>query len=145
MAEALVELLRRVQREAPVDPRRVYLSGASMGGHGCWDLALRHPELFSALVPVASHFELARQPLAAERLYGMPVWAFHGVGDFCCNFDEVQALVKRLGRNAGLTVYTEGRDEASVHNSAAIVAYVEYGPVLIRWLLRQPPRGDLGP
>lgn len=143
MAEALVGLLRQVAKDVPVDPRRVFLTGCSMGGHGCWDLAVRRPSLFSALAPVASHFEKSRVVLAEERLYGMPTWAIHGVGDFCCNFDEAQELVRRLGRKAGLTAYYEGKDGQSVHNSASLVAYGDYGPALVRWLLRQPARGDL--
>mmetsp|Transcript_37743 Transcript_37743/g.95596 ORF Transcript_37743/g.95596 Transcript_37743/m.95596 type:complete len:507 (+) Transcript_37743:62-1582(+) len=147
MASALVALLRQVASEEPVDPCRILLSGISMGGHACWDLAAREPELFAALVPVASHFEKERVEWAVERLRGLPTWAFHGIGDFCCPFDEAQALVRRLGYPAGLTTYGQeqcGTDEwggpASIHNSASLVAYTDYGPALIAWLLGQPPR-----
>lgn len=140
MAEALVELLKQVARDLPVNLGRVFLSGASMGGHACWDLAARHPGLFCALAPVASHYKVSEMAFAAQRLYSMPTWAFHGHDDQCCNFDEAQELVRKLGRKAGLTEYRrkEG-DELSVHNSAAIVAYVDHGPALMRWFLRQPP------
>lgn len=36
------------------DPARVYLTGMSMGGYGTWDLAVRQPGLFAALVPICA-------------------------------------------------------------------------------------------
>ena len=34
-----------------VDPKRVYLTGISMGGYGAWDFASRYPEYFAAVAP----------------------------------------------------------------------------------------------
>ena len=34
-----------------VDQDRVYLAGYSMGGRGCWELALAAPQRFAAMVP----------------------------------------------------------------------------------------------
>lgn len=36
-----------------IDPDRVYLSGFSMGGRGAYQIGLRHPDRFAALVPLA--------------------------------------------------------------------------------------------
>src|SRR5260221_5413073 len=44
--------LPQTMREFHVDPRRLYLTGLSMGGHGTWYVAYRHPELFAAGVPL---------------------------------------------------------------------------------------------
>jgi len=140
MAQALVALVHEVMRQAPVDPRRVCLSGTSMGGHACWDLAARNPGLFAALAPVAAHLESQRVAWAVEQLKGTPVWAFHGMGDFCCPFEDTVELVKKLGPPAWLTTYRGGRGDLSVHNSASLLAYVEYGPALFSWMLRQSLR-----
>jgi len=150
MVTALVALLRHVVHDdaaAPVsaDPRRIFLSGASMGGLGCWDLAARHPRLFRALAPVASELprwrgcQEAWTTWATQRLTGLPIWAFHGPDDLCCPFQDVARLVRRLGPPAGLTTYRGRRKGQSVHNSAGQVAFVEHGAELVAWLLRQRP------
>jgi predicted peptidase len=85
-------------REFHGDPRRVYLTGLSMGGYGVWDAALHAPHRYAALAPVcggvtqprAEHDTLfvaavanAADPYAmlAERLHGIPTWIFHGAQD----------------------------------------------------------------
>src|SRR6266705_2976151 len=50
--DALLELLDHAIREYAVDKNRVYLTGLSMGGFGTWKLAVAHPELFAAIVPI---------------------------------------------------------------------------------------------
>ena len=37
----------------PIDPDRVSLAGMSMGGYGTWNIGLRHPDHFAALLPLA--------------------------------------------------------------------------------------------
>lgn len=44
------------------DPRRVVLTGGSLGGLGTWQVGLRYPDRFSALLPVAGY--------GSVRLYG---------------------------------------------------------------------------
>src|SRR4051812_46068022 len=51
-ADMAVAALQQTMREFHVDPARVYLTGLSMGGHGTWYIAYRHPELFAAVVPI---------------------------------------------------------------------------------------------
>ncbi|MGC9320519.1 MAG: alpha/beta hydrolase-fold protein, partial [Armatimonadota bacterium] len=40
-----------VQRYFGTDPARSYAAGGSMGGCGCFTIALRHPEIFAAIAP----------------------------------------------------------------------------------------------
>jgi predicted peptidase len=80
------------------DPRRVYLTGLSLGGYGTWHLALAAPDRFAAIVPVCggivpagSATSVARSPLTegasdpyaftAAALRKVPVWIFHGADD----------------------------------------------------------------
>ncbi len=51
------DLIAAAHEVAPLDDRRLGVSGHSMGGHGALTLALRHPELFrsvSAFSPIVS-------------------------------------------------------------------------------------------
>lgn len=48
---AALEALRWMRRRFNVDENRIYVSGISRGGHLCWDLVLRFPDLFAAAAP----------------------------------------------------------------------------------------------
>jgi predicted peptidase len=62
---------------ATLDPRRVYITGISMGAYGVWDAIERWPETFAAAAPVAG----AGDPARASALVSLPIWDFHGSGD----------------------------------------------------------------
>lgn len=44
--------VRWLRRKLNVDEARIFCSGESRGGHMTWDLGLRHPDRFAALVPM---------------------------------------------------------------------------------------------
>jgi poly(3-hydroxybutyrate) depolymerase len=48
-----LEVLDLAQREFGTDPRRTYLTGHSMGGHGTWHLGVTFPDRFAAIAPSA--------------------------------------------------------------------------------------------
>jgi pimeloyl-ACP methyl ester carboxylesterase len=48
----VVTVLEEVSKIYSIDRRRVYLTGASMGATGCWNLAAHYPHLFTGIVPV---------------------------------------------------------------------------------------------
>lgn len=48
-----LEVLRHARDRLKFDPRRVYLSGHSMGGHGTWQLGVTYPDQFAAIGPSA--------------------------------------------------------------------------------------------
>lgn len=60
-----------------VDPRRVYITGLSMGGGGTWDYAAAHPGRASAVLPICG----ASGGGNGMPYVDLPVWAFHAWGD----------------------------------------------------------------
>ncbi|MGH7700147.1 MAG: alpha/beta hydrolase-fold protein [Gemmatimonadales bacterium] len=96
-ADMAVAALTQTMREFRTDPDRVYLTGLSMGGHGTWYLAYRHPELFAAVVPICGWVVDSPRfrgsvpvvppdsgdplPALVRRLAKTPVWIFHGEMD----------------------------------------------------------------
>ena len=96
-AEMALAALRQTLSEFHVEPKRVYLTGLSMGGHGAWYLAYRHPELFAAVAPICGWVQDVPQfrgsvpvvpaesgaavPALARRLAKTPIWIFHGEMD----------------------------------------------------------------
>ncbi len=54
------ESLAEVQRRYAIDPDRISIRGFSMGGAGCWHLAVHHPDRFFAANPGAGFCETER-------------------------------------------------------------------------------------
>ncbi|MCE9563491.1 MAG: prolyl oligopeptidase family serine peptidase [Planctomycetes bacterium] len=48
-----LEVLSHASRDLGTDPRRTYLTGHSMGGHGTWHIGVTFPDRFAAIAPSA--------------------------------------------------------------------------------------------
>ncbi len=97
VADVAFAQLDATTQEFRGDVDRTILTGLSMGGYGTWELALREPARFAALVPVcggitppahrpslaATTVAGASDPFdaAATRLRAVPIWIFHGARD----------------------------------------------------------------
>ncbi|MGN6820926.1 MAG: prolyl oligopeptidase family serine peptidase [Sphingomonas sp.] len=136
--DALLVDLRRHYR---IDPSRIYLTGLSLGGYATWDWALKRPDLFAAIVPVAANSENKAADLCV--LKDMPIWAFHGDQDDVVDPLQGFAIVKAVDACKGsvrprMTIYPQ-----MTHGSWE-PAYDD--PAMWRWLLEQrrsvPAPGD---
>ena len=128
--EALVVLLLldQIMKEHPVDPRRVYLTGLSMGGYGAWHLAARHPERWAAVVPICGGGDMT----SVARLKDLPIWAFQGAKDPVVPAERSREMVEAVRKAGGKPRYTEYPDVA--HDSWT-PAYRD--PELLAWLFAQ--------
>jgi len=77
--DLFIRLLRVQLTELPVDPDKLILTGASMGGYGVWELLLRFPTTFTAAVPICGGGD-PEHP-SVQRLTRTRVWAFHTKSD----------------------------------------------------------------
>ena len=133
MINSLFVLLDEIQAKYSVDLQRIYLTGVSVGGEGVWEIGLRYPERFAALVPVAGYYGYPfHVPDKICNLKNVPIWAFHGDQDQVVPLEAEQSLVKALeacGGNVQLTVFPNaGHDiENEVYES----------PSLYTWMLSQ--------
>lgn len=112
-----------------IDPNRVVLTGISMGGNGAWNLAIRHPDRFAALIPIAAWGNHRK----ISRLGRLPVWAFHGGGDRVVPLREGKAMtdaLKKAGGRVKFTVY-----KSADHVQTWEKAYGNDG--LYRWMMKQ--------
>ncbi len=100
---AALAALEDVMRREPVDPDRVYLTGLSMGGFGAWELAMREPERFAALLPICGGGDARR----AAALKTMPIWAFHGAEDPVVPLRLSRLMVEAVRRAGGSAKLTE--------------------------------------
>lgn len=71
-----------------IDPKRVYITGLSMGGEGVWFAMADNPSLYAAGAPVCGR--ASRTEGGTVQKGGVKVWAFHGDAD------------KSIGIQAGL-------------------------------------------
>jgi len=122
-AELALAALDRTLADYKVDRDRVYLTGLSMGGHGTWYLAYRHPERFAAAAPIcgwtqnlASHGLMVpvvppedgpALPALARRLAKLPLWIFHGDQDTVVPAQGSRAAFEALKAESTLARYTE--------------------------------------
>lgn len=139
-------------REFHGDPRRVYVTGPSMGGSGTWYMA-RHGRKFAAIVPVCGEVvrgagdpfpsdlppDIARivgapDPYAtlAAAIGRTPVWAFHGAHDPIIPVTQSRAMVAALQQAGGQVQYTE---YANGEHDIWDLAYADRE--MVHWLLMQ--------
>jgi predicted peptidase len=70
-------LLDHVMATYPIDQKRVYLTGLSMGGYGTWEMAFKYPQRFAAIAPICGGLLWAMPPeKVAPVLKDMPAWVF---------------------------------------------------------------------
>jgi predicted esterase len=132
--KAVLAAMDAVLAQQAIDAARVYLTGLSMGGYGCWDLAARHPERFAAMLAVCGGGDSAR----AHRYVGLPVCVYHGADDPVVPVGRSRAMVEAL-RRLGLAV--EYHELPGVGHDAWRQAYGEHGS--LDWLFHQDQRQQL--
>lgn len=100
----LILLLDHLLATYHIDPKRVYLTGLSMGGYGTWATIGKHPERFAAAAPICG----GGDPAWAPDMGSLPIWAFHGDADSIVPVEhsrEMVTAVEAAGGNARLTEY----------------------------------------
>ena len=126
--DLVVEALRSLETELPVDTARRYVAGNSMGGYGAWLLAGKYPELFAAAIPICG----GGDPLLAQQLINVPIWAFHGEKDMNVPVSGSRDVVDAIKKAGGNPTYTEFTNKA--HD---ITKEVMATPGLLDWLFAQ--------
>ena len=75
------EAMEAVKRHYPVDDRRIAIRGFSMGGAGCWHLAVHHADQWVAATPGAGFAESAEY-LGLWKKEIKPLWLRLSFGVF---------------------------------------------------------------
>jgi len=127
------------KRLGRVDEDRVYVTGISMGGYGCYNIVSRYPKVFAAAAPVCGH---GNSWPDKSKVAHIPFWAFHGAKDKLVKLTDAQKTVdalKAAGASIKFTVYPNAG-----HNSWSATYS---NPKLYEWILaqkRKPPKKELG-
>lgn len=132
IADSVMHLLDEIVKTYSVDPRRIDLSGFSMGGEGVWFLAVQHPDRFAAVAPISG--PIPPLPDFLEKLCALnnlPFWVFHGTADEFVPIENSRTLVQKLrdcGGDVQFTVYESFR-----HGQTSDTTYAD--SKLFNWFL----------
>ncbi len=123
----LIILLDHLLATYHIDPKRVYLTGLSMGGYGTWAAIEKHADRFAAAAPICG----GGDPASAKSIGKLPVWAFHGEDDRVVSVERSREMVTAIETakgNARLTVYP------GVGHDSYTRTYAD--PKLYQWFLK---------
>jgi len=127
-ARLAFEIIDALRREFPIDERRIYVTGQSMGGAGTWHMLSHRPSFFAAAVPCCG------SPSADDGTASLdtPVWNFHGSSDQTVPVSISRERISARRKAGGHPLYTE---YTGVDHNVWQWAYTE--SALITWLFSQ--------
>lgn len=123
-----IDLVAALQKEFPIEPKRIYITGLSMGGYGTWAALARRPDLFAAGVPICG----GGDEKWAERIAKIPVWVFHGALDRVVPPERSRVMVEALKKAGAEPKYTEYPKE---NHASWVPAYKD--AEMFAWLFAQ--------
>lgn len=124
------ELIMATISKYNIDTTRIYITGLSMGGWGTWKLAVEHPELFAAVVPVCAPSD--RFMIINAGKLNMPIRIYHGALDDIVPPSEsidMHQKLKKENKQSELFIFSNDN-----HNSWDSTYS---NPELYKWLLSQ--------
>ena len=120
-------LFQSISNKYRIDRSRVYLTGMSMGGSGVWALTIKHPEYFSAAIPLCGGWSTQN----IKTMKDIPVWAFHGALDKIVLPEETEKMVHALREAGGKARYSRLEGEGhSIHK-------IYEKKAMYDWMLKQ--------
>lgn len=102
------DIVLRFMKQYSVNRDKVYIAGQSMGGYGCWRMALEYPELFAAAVPLCGAGATDEKGAGRMAKENIAVWAFHGDADTTVPVSGSREMVSAVRRYGAQNInYTE--------------------------------------
>jgi|GEM_PF-661773 len=125
------EIIQQLRVTYPIDAKRIYAVGVSMGGFGTWYLLMTEPDQFAAAVPCCG----GADPSKANAVKGIPIKTGHGDADPTVPVAATREMVAALqsagaGSNIQYTEIAGGNHAAGWEVPAA-------DPELMGWLFSQ--------
>lgn len=104
LMEAVLALVEETAVKHPIDRKRIYITGISMGGFGTWDMLARSPQTWAAAIPVCG----GGDPKTAVKFKDIPIRIFHGDPDNVVPTKSSELMAEALnkaGSKAELTLF----------------------------------------
>lgn len=103
---AVIDIAEDLIKFLPIDKKRVYVTGYSMGAYGTFHLLATEPKFFAAAVPVAG----GGNPSGVRGHRKVPVWVFHGAKDDVVEVDQSRRMVEAMKKARAEVKYEEFPD-----------------------------------
>ena len=99
MLRMVFEVVDKLAKKHKVDPKRIYITGLSMGGYGTFGSVAHRPDFFAAAMPVCGGGDAK----TAAKMTKVPFWVFHGDADSVVPVECSRVMAKAL-KDAGAKV-----------------------------------------
>jgi predicted peptidase len=129
--DGVIALIDDLVKRLPINQDRITSTGLSAGATEAWTLAMRNPDTFSAIAPLAAARNV--DLIDIKKLLGVSVWSFHRAGDYPERQSMAMEELANLGGCCLLTIVP-----GSIHD-AWTPAFTEHA--LLDWLISQK-RGE---
>lgn len=94
-ASYVMEVVNHVKKNLRIDPKRIYITGLSLGGFGTWTTLGAYPEVFAGALPIcAGGSALSKACNIASQ--NVPVWGFHGDKDGIVSYTVTTKMVNAI-------------------------------------------------
>lgn len=88
----VINLIDSLVSKYPIDNRRIYLTGLSMGGYGSWYLLINNPQRFAAAIIMNG----SADPQMACAIKDVPIWNFHGDQDLAVPVEGSRNMINAI-------------------------------------------------
>jgi hypothetical protein len=94
-AAYVMDVINHVKKTLRIDPKRIYITGLSLGGYGAWTTLAAYPSVFAAAVPICAGGNAISKAcgIAAENV---GVWGFHGDKDYIVSYTVTTKMVNAI-------------------------------------------------
>ena len=127
----VLEAIAAMRRFHKIDPRRIFLSGGSMGGSGNYTIACHYPHLVAGIAPIAGRYsyylwkdidratytgfkriqtDIDYAEALPQSLRNVPAYIFHGGGDYLVKIGQSRGMSKLLRSLSQPVEYAEFTD-----------------------------------
>lgn len=121
-------MIREQMKAYPIDPKRIYIMGCSLGGFGAFGAAKDYPDLFAAAVSVSGGWT----PEDAPKLTKIPILAVHGKKDENVPAEFSRGVTDLINQYGGHALYFEFPEMSHQCPDPAL-----YGDYLWTWMFKQ--------
>ena len=100
-AENIRALIQRLEGKYSIDPKKVYLTGYSIGGIGTIEMAELYPDEFAAIAPLSG--VTVNEDL--KNIATLPIWVFQGQKDQGMPFEKARNFVNFSKQASGFNFW----------------------------------------
>jgi predicted peptidase len=97
LLDAVLALVAETAEKHPIDPKRIYITGLSMGGFGTWDMLARSPQTWAAAIPICGGGDKKTAPAFKH----IPIRIYHGAADEVVPPKSSELMAMALGNIGG--------------------------------------------